>query len=99
MYLLLLKLEERSVRPSSFRKTLNHASRTQRDCRIPQVALQSPKESSFVKLYESCDDQALITLTGFDHATFIELHNIFASVLNAFSPHSRNENGSYLKSQ
>ena len=54
MYLLVLKLEERSVRPLSFRKILNHAVRTQRDRCIPQVALQSPKESSFVKLYESC---------------------------------------------
>ena len=97
MYLLLLKLEERSVRPSSFRKTLNHIGRTQSDCCIPQVALQSPKDSSFVKLYESCDHQALTTLTGFDHATFIELHNMFAPVFNAFTLYSCNENGSYLK--
>ena len=56
------------------------------DHRIPYAAFQPPKGSSFVTLFDSGDDQALITLTGFDHAIFQELHNMFAPVFNAFTP-------------
>ena len=67
------------------------------DCWIPHDALQSPKESSFATLFESGDDQALITLTDFDHATFQELHKIFAPFFNAFTPFSWGADGSYLE--
>jgi hypothetical protein len=56
------------------------------DCWIPYAAFQPSKESSLVTLFDSGDDQALITLTGFDHATFQELYNLFAPVFNAFTP-------------
>ena len=55
------------------------------DHQIPCAALQSPKESSFVTLFESGDEHALIMLTCFDHATFQELHNLFAPVFNTFT--------------
>ena len=67
------------------------------DCWIPHAALQSPKESSFVPLFESGDYQALITLTGFDHATFQELHKLFAPVCNTFTPFSQGADASYLE--
>jgi hypothetical protein len=67
------------------------------DNQIPHTSLQSPKESSFVTLFESGDDQALIILTGFDHATFQELHNLFAPVFNVFTPFSWGADGSYLE--
>ena len=67
------------------------------DHQIPCAALQSPKESSFVTLFESGNDKALMTLTGFDHATFQELHNLFIPVLNVFTPFSQGVDGSYLE--
>jgi hypothetical protein len=66
-------------------------------CRIPHAALKSPKESSFVTLFESGDVQALITLTGFDRASFQEPHKLLAPFFNAFTPFSRGADGSYLK--
>ena len=71
-----------------FKTVLDDDGKRRHDHRIPRAALQSPKESSFVTLFESGDDQALITLTGFDHVTFQELHNLFAPVFNAFTPFS-----------
>ena len=38
-----------------------------------------------------------MTLTGFDHATFQELHNLFIPVLNVFTPFSQGVDGSYLE--
>ena len=97
LYLLLLEKEKRKERRTPFKTLLDDDGKRRRDHRIPRAALQSPKESSFVTLFESGDDQALITLTGFDHATFQELHNLFAPVFNAFTPFSRGADGSYLE--
>ena len=67
------------------------------DCQIPHAALQSLKDSSFVTLFEPGDDQALIALTGFDHATFQELHKLFGPFFNAFTPFSWGADASYLE--
>jgi hypothetical protein len=67
------------------------------DHHILHATLQSPKEFSFATLFSSGDDQALIMLTGFDHATFQELHNLFAPVFNAFNLLSQGADGSYLE--
>jgi hypothetical protein len=64
---------------------------------IPHAVLQSPKESSFVALFESGDDQSLIMLTGFDHATSQEHHKLFAPVFNVFTPFSWGADGSYFE--
>ena len=85
LYLLLLEKEKRKEQRTPFKTLLDDDRKRRRDHRIPRAALQSPKESSFVTLFESGDDQALITLTGFDHATFQELHNLFAPVFNTFT--------------
>ena len=63
---------------------------------IPHATLQSPKESSFITLFESGDDQALITLTALDHVTVQELPNLFAPTFSAFTPFSLFAGGSYL---
>ena len=88
LYLLLLDKQKRKEQSPPFMTMMDDDGKRCRDCQIPHAALQSPKESSFVTLFESGDDQALITLTGFDHVTFQELHNLFAPVFNAFTPFS-----------
>jgi hypothetical protein len=66
------------------------------DCQIPHAVLQSPKESSFVPLFKSGDDQALVMFTGFDHATFKSFINCLPPVFNAFTPFSQGADGPYL---
>ena len=97
LYLLLLKKEKDTKQKLPFKTSLNDDGKRCCDCRIPCAALQSPNESSFVTLFESGDDQDLIMLTGFDHATFHDLHTLFAPVFNAFTPFSRGADGSYLE--
>jgi hypothetical protein len=67
------------------------------DCQIPHGALQSPKESSFVTLFESDDILALIMLTGFDHTTFQELYKLFAPGFHAFTTLSQGADDTYLE--
>jgi hypothetical protein len=53
-----------------FYRALSLLERRRRDRRIPRAALLSPKDSPWRKVYFSRNDQALITLTGIDFATF-----------------------------
>jgi hypothetical protein len=75
LYLLFLEKQKRKEQSISFKTMLDDDGKRCHDFRIPHAAQQSPKESSFLTLFEPGDDQALITLTGFDHANLQELHN------------------------
>jgi ABC-type sulfate transport system substrate-binding protein len=59
-----------------------------RDRRIRRSALQSPHMFGFVALFGSGDDASLITLTGFDHATFQDVLHRFEPLYKSFSPYS-----------
>ena len=97
MYLLLHEEEKRKEQSTPFKKMLDDDEKRCCECQIPHAAHQSPKESSFVTLFESGHDQALITLTGFDHATFQELYKLFAPVFNAFTPFPQGADDTYLE--
>ena len=88
---------ERKEQSTPFKTMLDDDEKRCCDYQIPHAALQSPKESSFVTLFESGDDLALITLTGFDHATFQELYKLLAPVFNAFTPFSQGADDTYLE--
>ena len=70
--------------------------RRRRDRRIPRIALVDPHESSFLRLYRSGNDQAIITVSGFDHRTFSYLLNKFTPLFNRYSPYSNN-NGHLIR--
>ena len=99
LYLLLLEKEKEKETKQKFpfKTSLNDDGKRRQDHPIPCAALRSPKELAFVTLFESGDDQALITLTRFDHATFHDLHTLFGPVFNAFTPFSWDADGSYLE--
>ncbi len=67
---------------------ISHKARQIRTMRIPRAALQSPSMSAFVTLYGSGSDQALITLTGFNHCSFRYLLPKFSSMFYSYSPYS-----------
>lgn len=54
--------------------------RRRRDRRIPRIALQKPTESAWFVLYGSGKDQALITLTGFDHKSLNFILQLFQPI-------------------
>ena len=87
---LLLALEEDEENPSSkrkyFRDGLNDEGRLRRRARIPRVALLDPTVSPWQYMYDSRDDTALITVTGFDRAIFDELLLKFIPYYNSYSP-------------
>jgi hypothetical protein len=69
-----------------FYKALPYEERCLRDRRIPRSSLQLPKVSSWHQLYQSDNDNALITLTGLNHATFNIIKELFVPVFDSHSP-------------
>lgn len=82
--------QNQQLKHSRYRKDyynrLDAVRRRLRARRIPRVALQDPRNSAWNRLYESGNDQGLITLTGFDFATFRWLEGIFTPIHNSYSP-------------
>ena len=54
-------------------------------------------ESSFALMLESDHGQDQTTHIGFYHATFQDLHNLFAIAFNAFTPFSKCVDDPYLE--
>jgi hypothetical protein len=67
-------------------RILSIFERWYRDRRIPREALIDPQASPWEHLYVSKNDQALITLCGFDHHSFRELEIMFEPYFHNYSP-------------
>jgi hypothetical protein len=67
-------------------KALSIAQRRLRYNRVPRIALLPPAQSAWRKIYSSRNDQAMITLTGFDLDTFEWLNSKFEPYFNTHSP-------------
>ena len=76
-----------------FHRLLTMEMRRLRDQRIPRVSLHDPSTSSWRQLYLSHNNQALVTLTGFDHDTFSLLLSLFEPVYYHYSPGDSNDDG------
>ena len=59
---------------------------------IRRNALHDPLNSAFMHLYRSMQDDALITLCGFDHAAFNRLLTLFRPMFKAYTPYPQSHN-------
>ena len=69
-----------------FHRALMHEDRQLRQRRIPCVSLHDTHLSSWRRLHYSENDQALITLTGLDHATFLHILQLFQPIFDNYTP-------------
>ena len=69
-----------------FHRALSDEARQLRQRRIPRVSLHSVHCCAWRALFFSYNNQALITLTGFDHGTFEYVLGLFAPIFNAYTP-------------
>ena len=69
-----------------FLNSLDIVGRRMRSRKIPRACLQNQSESVWRRLYEAQNDQGLITLTGFDCASFASLCEIFAPSFDSYTP-------------
>jgi hypothetical protein len=83
---------------AAFKKRLNLEGRRRRDRRIPRDALLPPSDSAWIRLYESGNDQALITVTGMDHRAFNCLVELFEPWFNSHSPWVGQQDGTCFRS-
>ena len=67
-------------------KQLRSLQRRLRQRRIPRASLLDPRQSAWCTLLESGNDQALITLTGFDFHSFRWLSERFSTLYTTHSP-------------
>lgn len=82
--------EDESSKQSSSRRRLQSG-------KIRRRSLMPIKEASFWRLYNSGQDDALITLCGFDHRAFNHLHSVFITVYNQYTPFHTDNNGRLKK--
>jgi hypothetical protein len=73
-----------------FPSLLSIAEYRRRKRRIPRCALTSPHYSSFTTLLASRNEQAYITVTGLDVATFSNLLVRFEQLYKRYSPYTVN---------
>jgi hypothetical protein len=85
--------KKRRRRERRFRTYLSADGRRRRDRRIPRVSLRMPCDLPWEKIFRSANDQSLITLTGFDFASFNMLHGHFVLFFNYFTPHRAQQDG------
>ena len=69
-----------------FLKSLDIVGRRIRQRKIPRCCLRDTSKSAWRKLYEAQNDQGMITLTGFDCASFASLCVLFAPVFDSYTP-------------
>jgi DDE superfamily endonuclease len=92
VFLLDLEQQERT-----FKYQLSAEGISRRERRIPRIALLPPSESAWNQLYESGSDQALITVTGFDHRTFALLLHRFEEWFNKHTPWTGSQDGTTFR--
>jgi hypothetical protein len=69
-----------------YHKSLDIFHRRLRQRKIPRCSLQEQFQNAWCCLYESRNDQGMITLTGFDRATFDSLCEIFTPIFESYTP-------------
>jgi hypothetical protein len=69
-----------------YHRSLNKFQRQLGQRKIPRCSLLDQSRSAWCHLYESGNDQGMITLNGFDHATFNLLCEIFTPIFNSYTP-------------
>ncbi len=69
-----------------YHRPLDKFQRQLRQRKIPRCSLLDQSRSAWRRLYESGNDQGMITLTSFYHATYDFLCEIFTPIFNSYTP-------------
>jgi hypothetical protein len=95
--LLIQAIKDDKERKNLFRELLTIAERRLRSGKIRRGALLPPSQSAFMYLYNSGQDDALVTLCGFNHASFSALLALFEPIFNENTPYSSSAGGGLIK--
>jgi len=88
--ILLALLAEQLESNGQFWNKLSLQSKRMRCGTIHRGVLMPPSQSAFQYLFNSGQDDALVTLCGFDHASFNDLHALFKTQFDKYSPYGKN---------
>ena len=90
LLLMMCYMKRKQKKNRAFQKGLSAERKRMRSCKIRRGALLPPNRSPFMHLYRSGQDDALVATTGFDHATFNALHDLFKPFFDGYTPYSDN---------
>ena len=90
-------IAKRQQKEKGFKDHLNDAGRRRQSRGLCRIVLLSPEDSPWQKLYGSRDDQALITVTGFDHEAFQMLLEYFEPLFFEYTPWTGMNDGRTMK--
>jgi hypothetical protein len=98
LLLMLMEEEENEEKKQKFLNRLTLQGKRRRDRRLPRTVLLHPSASAWQKLYLSGNDQAMITVTGFDCNAFQLILAMFLPYFQKYTPWTGNMDGtSYRK--
>jgi hypothetical protein len=90
------KARRQSAKHSSYQKRfhqlLDDEAKRLRQRRLPRESLLHQHRSPWRKLYNSMNNQGMITYTGFDFESFNKICSEFAKVFDAYSPFGKDDN-------
>jgi hypothetical protein len=69
-----------------YHRSLDKFHRQLRQRKIPRCSLLEQSQSAWRCLYQSRNDQGMITMTGFDRSTFNSLCEIFTPIFELYTP-------------
>jgi hypothetical protein len=84
--LLYVYMQRKNSKKKSLRHHLTAEGRKRRQRNLPRPSLLLPTASPWQQLYDSKDDAALITVTGFDYTAFNAMHDMLKPLFDQFSP-------------
>lgn len=85
---LLVAMEHDNATPPPFRDLLDVNQRRLRSAKCRRGSLFPPSESAFMRLYNSGQDDALVTICGFNHDSFSKLLDLFDPLFHKYTPYS-----------
>lgn len=83
----------RKRRTQAFRNRLSAEGRRRRQRHLPRISLLPPSASPWQQMYDSNNDTAMITVTGFDCNAFEALHDMFRPLFDMYSPWTKKDPG------
>jgi DDE superfamily endonuclease len=95
--LLMLLASMNSGTKELFRHKLNREGLDRRNRNLKRKSLLDPGNAPWSKLYESKDNAALITVTGFDHDAFQLILELFQPLFHEYTPWTRKQDGRRYK--
>ena len=89
MFLLAVASNVHPKATNIFRSSLSVQGRRNRSGKFRRAALLLPRKAPFTRIFLSMQEDAMISLTGLDYASFLDLHDIFKPLFDNYTLYTK----------